>query len=131
MVLEPSQKPTQPGSSDETRAELAAGPAGDPHASEDVILVFLKRTDLQGLDFEQLTRNSGVVKSRKVKLAIAKHPKAPRHITLPLLRELFTFDLMNVAFAHTAPADIRIAAEEALMNRLESISNGERLTLAR
>jgi hypothetical protein len=47
------------------------------------------------------------------------------------VRSLFTFDLMHVALTPVVPADIKIVAEESLINRLERLSQGERLSLAR
>lgn len=103
----------------------------DQRASEDWALAFLQRTDLQAADIEQLAKNSAAMASRKVRLAVVKHPRTPRHITLPALRLLFTFDLMNVALVPTVPPDIKSAAEDVLVNRIESIASGERLALAR
>jgi hypothetical protein len=80
---------------------------------------------------DQLSRNSGLMKSRKVKLGVVEHPRTPRHISIPMVRNLFTFDLMHVALTPVVPADIKIAAEESLINRLERLSQGERLSLAR
>jgi len=94
-------------------------------------LALLKRPDLAPEIFEQFGKNSGFLKNRKVKLALVEHPRTPRHVSLPLVRTLFTFDLRQVALTPTTPADVKIAAEEALCNRLESISSGERLSLAR
>jgi hypothetical protein len=48
-----------------------------------------------------------------------------------LLRHLYTFDLMTLALMPVVAADIKIAVEEALINRLETISIGERMSLAR
>ena len=70
------------------------------------------------------------MKSRKVKLALVEHPRTPRHISVPMVRHLFTFDLMRVALTPVVPADIKMAAEESLINRLERLSQGERLSLA-
>jgi hypothetical protein len=78
-----------------------------------------------------LGRNPSVIKSRKVLLGLAVHPRTPRHITIPLLRRLFTFDLMQVALMPTVAADVKRAAEEQLLHRLESLSLGERISLAR
>jgi hypothetical protein len=71
------------------------------------------------------------MKSRKVKLGLVEHPRTPRHISVPMVRHLFTFDLMQVALTPVIPADIKMSAEESLINRLERLSQGERLTLAR
>ncbi len=70
------------------------------------------------------------MKSRKVQLAVAQHPKTPRHVSLPLLRHLFTFELMQVTLNPVGLADIKKAAEDALLHRLETISLGERVSLA-
>ena len=48
-----------------------------------------------------------------------------------MLRQLFTFDLMRVALTAAVRADIKIAAEQALIHRLESVSVGEKISLAR
>ncbi len=104
--------------------------AADPALTEDLALALLKRNDLPPEVLEQLSRNGGVMKSRKVKLAVVEHPRTPRHISMPMARHLFTFDLMQVALTPAVPADIKVAAEEALLNRLETISSGERLSLA-
>lgn len=105
--------------------------ATDPNLSEDLALSLLKRSDLSPESLEALSKNSALTKSRKVKMALAGHQKTPRHISMPLLRHLFTFDLMQVALAPATPADVKRAADEALINRLESTSQGERLSLAR
>jgi len=34
------------------------------------------------------------MKSRKVKLALVQHPNTPRHVSIPMLRHLLTFELM-------------------------------------
>ena len=90
----------------------------------------LKQSDLPTHAIDRLSRNSGIMKSRKVKVALIEHPRTPRHISIPMVRHLFTFDLMQVALAPIVPADIKMAAEESLVNRLERLSQGERLTLA-
>ena len=103
----------------------------DGNLSEDRALSLLKRPELPADAIERLSKSGTLVKSRKVRLAIALHPKAPRHLTLPFLRQLFTFDLMQVALALTVPADIKRTAEDHLIDRLEAVSSGERLSLAR
>lgn len=105
--------------------------AADPALTEDLALALLKPADLQPEVLEALSRNSGVMKSRKVRLALVEHPRTPRHVSLPMVRHLFTFDLMRVALTPVVPADIKLAADEALINRLETVSSGERLSLAR
>jgi hypothetical protein len=113
-----------------TLPEALAKAASNPALTEDIALVLLKQTDLPTQVLDCLSRNSGVMKSRKVKLALVEHPRTPRHISIPRVRHLFTVDLMQVALTPVVPADIKMAAEESLINRLERLSQGERLSLA-
>ena len=107
--------------------------SADPNASglsEDSALSLLKRADLAPEVLEQLAKNGSLLKNRKLKLALASHPKMPRHVSLPLVRQLYTFDLMQIALTPAVPADLKRAADETLCNRLETLASGERLTLA-
>ncbi len=110
--------------------EVLVVAAGDPALDEELALTLLKRSDLPGAVLEKLSKNGSAMKSRKVKLALVEHPKTPRHVSFPMVRHLFTFDLMRVALTPAVPADVKAAADEALLNRLETISSGERLSLA-
>src|SRR6266851_398734 len=105
--------------------------AADHELNEDQALALLKRSDVNASTLALLGRNPSVMKSRKVLLALATHPRTPRHITIPMLRRLFTFDLMQVALTPTVAADVKRTAEEQILNRLESLSSGERISLAR
>ena len=104
--------------------------ASDPGLTEDLALALLKRPDLTPDVLETLSKNVRVIKLRKVRRALVEHPKTPRHVSLPMLRHLYTFDLMQVALTPVVPADIKRAADEALVTRLEAISSGEKLSLA-
>ena len=112
-------------------SDVLKAAASDPALSEDLALVLLKRNDLAAEVLEPLSKNATVAKSRKVKIAIVGHPKTPRYVSMALVRQLFTFDLMWVALTPIVPGDVKHAAEEVLINRMEAISSGERLSLAR
>ena len=105
--------------------------AADPALVEDVALALLKRTDLHHEVLEQLARNANALKIRKVKMALISHPNTPRHVSVPLARQLYTFDLMKVALSPLMPADVKIAVDDVLISRLKAVTLGERLTLAR
>jgi hypothetical protein len=124
------KKPGVPATPSPPNFERIKAQAADSGLSEDAALALLKRSDLPAEVLEALGRNGGVLKHRKVKLALVEHPKTPRHVSLPLVRQLYTFDLMQVALTPVVPADVKRAADEALLNRLETITPGERLTLA-
>jgi len=105
--------------------------AADPVLSEDLALSLLKHVELPPSATESISKNGTLMKLRKVRLGLISHPRAPRHLSLPLLRHLYTFDLMSVALAPIVPADVKKAAEEVLVTRLDTISAGEKLSLAR
>jgi hypothetical protein len=110
--------------------ELLAVASG--HAlSEEIALALLTRRDLPPNVIEAISKNPAVTKNRKVNLAIASHPRAPRHVSLPLTRYLYTFDLVKIALLPAVPADVKVAVDETIISRLEQISEGERLTLAK
>ena len=105
--------------------------AADPALTEDFALALLKRADLSVEVIEQLAKNTNALKSRKVKIGLASHPKTPRHVSVPLARQFYTFDLMKVALSPTVPADVKVAVDDVLISRLKTVTTGERLTLAR
>jgi len=111
--------------------EVLRGVAAHAQLTEELALALLARRDLPPEVIEALTKNRTVMKSRRVLLAALCHLRTPRHISLPGTRHLYTFELMHIALEPTIAADIKLAAEEALVARLETISSGERLSLAR
>ena len=101
------------------------------HFNEDQALAFLKRRDLSADMLASLARNPEAIKNRKVVLALIAHPRTPRHVSVPLLRRVFVFDLMQVTLTPAIAADIKRAAEDQLLVRLETLSVGEKITLAK
>lgn len=99
--------------------------------TEDQALAILKRVDLPAKTIEQISKNAGVIGSRKGKQAIAQHPHTPRHIALPLLRHLFTVELMQLELAPLAPPEIKKAAGDVLLRHVETMSLGEKVSLGR
>lgn len=97
----------------------------------DLALAKLENRDLDSEIIEQISNNSAVMKSPKVRLALAAHPRAPRRVVLRLIRQLYTFDLMQFSLLPAVAADLKRVAEELLVARLASISLGERISLAR
>lgn len=64
-------------------------------------------------------------------LGLVQHGRTPRHTSIPLLRRLFTFDLMQVTLTPSVAADIKRAAEEQILVRVETLSAGEKISLAK
>ncbi|HZP17033.1 MAG TPA: hypothetical protein VFB00_03640, partial [Terriglobales bacterium] len=118
----------------EPENQNAAGtpqPESAGQLNEDQTLAFLKGTEVTVESLSQLARNADALKSRKVVLALVSHPRTPRHASIPLLRRMFTFDLMQVTLTPAVAADIKRVAEEQIIVRIASLSAGEKISLAR
>lgn len=97
----------------------------------DLALATVKDRNLPPEVIEQISRNTALMKSRKVRVALVAHPRTPRRIALRLIRELYTFDLMQFSLIPAVAADLKRVADELLVARLASITLGERIALAR
>ena len=111
--------------------ETLSAVASDPRLTEDLALALLQRRDLPREALEQLHKHKSVSGLRKVRLAMVTHPHAPRHVSVPAIRHLYVFELMQVALLPSVPADLKRAAEDLLLTRLAGVSSGERFTLAK
>jgi hypothetical protein len=111
--------------------EVLTAVAADPRLTEDLALALLNRRDLPREALEEMHKHKSLARLRKVQLALVTHPVTPRHVSIPTVRHLYAFELMQVALSPTVVADVKRAAEEVLIGRLTAISSGERLTLAK
>jgi hypothetical protein len=133
----PSQKVTLPADAalekliHDPDPQILIAVASDPRLTEDLALAMLERRDPPAQALEQAMRNSSVAKVRKVRLAVVTHQHTPRHVSVPNIRHLYVFELMQIALMPALAADLKRAAEEALLSRLATISSGERFTLAK
>jgi hypothetical protein len=99
--------------------------------TEDQVLSLLATTDLPTRFIEKISKNFRLMTSRKIRLGVIGHAGTPRHISVPMLRHLFTFELMRVGLTPGIAADIKRASDEILVSRLQTIPSGERLSLAK
>jgi hypothetical protein len=99
--------------------------------TEDQALAVLKTGDVSADLIDQIVKSSSAMKSRKVRLAVAAHPRVPRRLALRIVRGLYTFDLVQFARIPAAAADLKHLADELLIARLASVTLGERVSLAR
>ena len=126
-----SQEHAADGAASQDELRMAAPVSSDQGHTEDSALSLLGKTDLAVETIETLAHTASLLKYRRVKLALVTHPRTPRHISLPLLRQMYTFDLMQVALTAVVAGDLKRAAEDSLCARLESVPAGERTSLAR
>jgi hypothetical protein len=129
-MLEESQGDESMGTAAQTETTSLDSPSANS-LNEDLALSELKNRDLSPEFIEEISRNNCLMKSRKVRIAIALHPRTARHIALRLIRELYTFELLQFALMPSAAADLKLVADELLISRLASVSLGERISLAR
>lgn len=115
----------------ERSPEVLIAVAGDSRLSEDLALALLNRRDLPSKALEELNKNGAVTRHRKVQLAIVRHPRTPRHVSIPAIRHLYAFELMEISLFPAVAADVKRIAEETLIGRLKTISSGERFGLAK
>jgi hypothetical protein len=111
--------------------EVLRAAAADRRMTEDLALTLLNRRDIPGEVVEDLAKNQEAMKHRKIINAVVTHPRTPRHISIPIIRRLYTFELMRVALTPVVAADIKKVAEDGLVSRMDTIAAGERLTLAK
>src|SRR5579883_770973 len=104
--------------------------AAHPGLSEDAALALLKRPDLAGDVLEALARNGNALRQRKVKLALVQHPRTPRQVSLPLVRQLYIFELMPVPLMPALPAVADRSAAPLLPTPLDTVTAAARPPLA-
>jgi hypothetical protein len=115
----------------ETAKEVLLAFAQNPRLREDDLLRLLERKDLPQEVVREIAAHKEVARSHPLKLALVRHPKTPRLVSLSLMKFLYLFDLVQVSLALTAPADVKQVAEETMLKRLQGIPRGEKIALAR
>jgi hypothetical protein len=103
----------------------------NPALDETHLCLLLDRNDLPAEVLEDVVRRRMVLKSYRVKRALAFHPRTPRLATLKLIRELYLMDLVHLALSPIAPVEIKRNAEDQLIARLPQLPLGQKVTLAR
>ncbi len=103
----------------------------NPALDETKLCLLLERKDLPGEILEEVGRRKHLLKNYRVKRALAFHPRAPRLISLRLLRDLYLMDLVQLTLSPGVLADLKRSAEEQLLARLPQLPLGQKITLAR
>jgi len=95
------------------------------------LCVILERKNLPGEVLEEVARRKQLMKSYRVKKALAFHPRTPRLVTLRLLRDLYLMDLVQLTLLPGIPTELKMNAEDQLISRLPQLPLGQKITLAR
>jgi hypothetical protein len=115
----------------ETAKDVLIAFAHNPHLREHDLLRLLERKDLPAEAVRELADHKEARRNYTVKLSLVRNPKTPRLVSLPILKFLYLFDLVRVAQTPAVPADVKMAAEETILRKLEGMPRGEKITMAR
>jgi hypothetical protein len=115
----------------ETVKEVLVALARNPNLEERDLLRLLERKDLPQEALRELAGHSEAARSYRVKLALVRHPKTPRLVSLPLMKFLYLFDLVSVSQTPAVPTEVKMLAEETILKKVEALPRGEKITLAR
>src|SRR5256714_3609233 len=103
----------------------------NPAMEETQLRLLLERKNLPSEILEEVARRKPLLKSYRVKRALAFHPRTPCLISLRLLRDLYLMDLVQVAIVPGVSAELKRNAEDQLLARLPQLPLGQKITLAR
>lgn len=103
----------------------------NPALEEAHVCLLLERKSLPTEVLEEIARRKPLLKSYRIKKGLAFHPKAPRLVTLRLLRDLYLMDLVQLTLSPGIPTELKLNAEDQLISRLPQLPLGQKITLAR
>jgi hypothetical protein len=103
----------------------------NPALDETQVCVLFERRNLPSEILEEVARRKPLLKSYRVRRALAFHPRTPRLISLRLLRDLYLMDLVQITLSPGIYAELKRNAEEQLLARLPQLPLGQKITLAR
>ena len=103
----------------------------NPALDETHVCLLLERKNLAGEVLEEVARRKPLLKSYRIKRALAFHPRTPRLVSLRVLKDLYLMDLVQVAILPGVSAELKRNAEDQLLARLPQLPLGQKITLAR
>jgi hypothetical protein len=103
----------------------------NPALNESHVALLLERKSLPGTVIEQIAQRREWMRSNPVRLRVALHPRTPRLLAMPLVRQLYLFDLVNACLQPHVPGEVKRLAEEQILAKLGQLPLGQKLTLAR
>lgn len=98
---------------------------------EEELLALLERHDLPADLLRTIANDPSRTKSYRVRLALLRNPRTPASASLKFVPQLYLFDLVSLSLVPHVPREVKTAAEAALLNQLNQIPLGARVTLAR
>lgn len=111
--------------------EVLAAVLENPSLNEQHLILLLERKGLPGSVVQRIAKNREWLRSYPVKKRVAAHPRTPRLLAIPLLRQLYLFDLAEVSLQPSTPAELKRIAEEVILSKLAQLPLGQKITLAK
>lgn len=108
-----------------------AGALDNPELQLEEVLLVLGNPGATPAVLLRVGRERRWTRSYDVKKAIVRHPRTPLTLARSLLPHFFWRDLADVAEDPRMPPSVRRQSEEVLKNRLDELTQGERVALAR
>lgn len=99
--------------------------------SESALIRLLLRRDAPGVFVDRVSRWSGIFKSSKALAQIVRHPACPRPFAFKALPHLGWRDLAEICRDPHTVSVVRQQAERKILERLVSLTLGEKVALAR
>ncbi len=103
----------------------------NPALDETQLCLMIERKNLPSEVLEEVAQRKALLKSYRVKRALAFHPRTPRLASLRLLRDLYLMDLVQMALVPGVSAELKRNAEDQLLARLPQLPLGQKITLGR
>lgn len=103
----------------------------NPNLSDDHLLTLLKRRDLCEDIPKLIHQHRKRSLSHQLLLALVKNPASPGTLIRGLLPHMRLFELVDLCFLPGVTSDQKLAAEQAILQRLPTTPVGNKITLAR
>ena len=111
-------------------AEVVVAALRNPALDQQHLLALLKRRGLGDIP-AVIYAGKRLLDAYPVRFALVSHPETPAHIVLALLPLLYLFDLLKLCQMPGITADVHLAAERVIIQRLPTQPLGNKLALAR
>jgi len=103
----------------------------NPNLNEQHVTLLLERKGLPGEIVQRIAKTREWLGSYPVKKRVATHPRTPRLLAIPMLRQLYLFDLVEASLQPSTPAELKRLAEELIISKLPQLPLGQKITLAK
>lgn len=112
-------------------AEFLVGAAENPGLTPSEMLLLLRNRNAPAALLQGIGKQPRWARNHRVSRLLVEHPNTPRAVASRLVQQLFWKDLAEVARKPSTDPVVRRRAESLLRVRLEEMTAGERVALAR